>query len=69
MPENLQYCRQTPEGARDDKFLKRKWGNLSNCEITCTIPEKIDPQKGIKRLPESLARLISENLALYETSP
>lgn len=69
VPENLKYHRQTPGGARDNKLLKRKWGNLSTCEITCTSPEKTHPQKRIKRLAESLARLISESLSLYEASP
>lgn len=62
VPENLQYCTQTPEGAINDKPLKnwfRKLTKLSNWEITHTSQEKMHPQ----RFSESLPRLISESLS------
>lgn len=38
VPETLQCHRQTPEGSRDKKLLKKKLVNLSNWEIPCTSP-------------------------------
>lgn len=42
-PENLQYQRQTPEGARKpNKFLKRKFsiGKLHTCTVQTTHSHK-----------------------------
>ena len=47
-PENKPW---TPQGARDDKHLKKKPAILSNWEITCTSPEKLRPPKRISEAP------------------
>lgn len=76
-PENLQYCTQTPEGARDYKLLRKKPTNLSwegNWEISWRSPEKIhlckkiweDTLLSVPHPGEFLAGLIGEVLPLYE---
>lgn len=65
----LQYSKQTPEGAGDYKLLeKRNQQNISDWELTHVSPEKTHPQKRFKMPPESLARLIGEDLSLYKAS-
>lgn len=56
--ENLQYCKQTPEGGRDYEILKRESAVQGRCVH----------QKRFKRPPESLARLIGKGLSLYRAS-
>ena len=52
--ENLQYCTQTLEAARDYELLERKHANLSYWEISYNCPDKMHPQKRIERHMESL---------------
>lgn len=65
-PENLQYYSQTPEGAKDNKLLKKK---PVNQKITHTNLEKAHPHKMFKRFSKCLARLISKDLPLHKASP
>ena len=44
-PENLQHCRQIPEGGRIVELPKKKLANLSNWEIRPTGTEKTSPEK------------------------
>lgn len=57
-PQNLQYCKQTPEGARDYELLKKKLENLSNWEIDKYKPEKLHPPEKGFRVHWNVAGLI-----------
>lgn len=46
--ETLQNGRQTPEGTRDYKSLKKKLGNLTNWENTLQVLRRYNPRKGLR---------------------
>lgn len=71
-PENLQYWRQTPKGARDYKLLKKNPGKSIQLGIYThkkNTPKKTHSQKRFERPSECLTELIGEGLSLFEASP
>ena len=76
-PENLQYHKQTQEGARDYEHLKKEDGkslwlgiyrhkSREDIFFKCTSLEKTFPYKRFERPPDSVAGLMGKDLFLYK---
>ena len=65
-PENLPYCRQTPEGGRDYRLPSK---NRKNSLTGATLPQRSWILRKVLRGPWKLYQVVGRGLPLYEASP